>query len=152
VERKMVNSVLVLLCLGQVAVAGSQLSSEACASIAFSTNEIRLPRVSPYGWCKVDAVLDCHFSASCPYQVNVSFDGFVSQGGAVIGGENAALSVDGVSVPVGRRSVPWLISKEATPRGGISMPVKLGFSFRDLSRHAGGSYSGEITFTVFGSG
>jgi len=148
----MVKSVLILLCLGQVAVAGAQLSSESCASIAFSANEIRLPRVSPYGWCKVDAVLDCHFSASCPYQVNVSFDGFVGQDGAMIGEENAAFIIDGVSVPVGRRSVPWLISKEATPRGGISMPVKLGFHFRDLSRHAGGSYAGEITFTVFGSG
>lgn len=150
-ERKMVNSVLVLLCLGQVAAAGSQLFSETYASIAFSTNEIRLPRVSPYGWCKVDAVLDCHFFASCPYQVNVSFDGFVGENGAVIGGESTSLSVDGISVPVGRRSVPWLTSKESTPRGGIDMPVKIGFSFRDLSRHAGGSYNGEITFTVFGS-
>ena len=151
-ERKMVNSVLVLLCLGQAVFAGSQFSTEPYASIAFSTNEIRLPRVSPYGWCKVDAVLDCHFFSSCPYQVNVSFDGFVGQDGDVIGQETATVHVNGVSVPVGRHSVPLLMSKESTPRGGIDVPIKIGFSFRDLSRHAGGAYNGEITFTVFGSG
>jgi hypothetical protein len=152
VEIKMVNGVLAMLCLGQMAFAGSYLPAETYARIAFSTNEIRLPQISPYGWCKVDAALACHFFASCPYQVNVSFDGFIGQDGTVIGGENAAVQVNGVSVPVGRHSVPLFSSRESTPRGGIDMPIKIGFSFGDLSRHAGGTYNGEITFTVFGSG
>ncbi len=151
-ERKMMNSVLALLCFGQVAFAGSQLSSEAYASIAFSANEIRLPRVSPFGQCRVDAALDCHLFVSCAYQVNVSFDGFIGPNGAVIGRRSTAMHVNGVSIPVGGHSVPLFVSRESTPRGGIDLPLEIGFSFMDLSQCAGGTYSGEITFTVFGSG
>ena len=148
----MINGVLAVLCLGQMAFAGSSFPAETYARISFSANELRLSRISPYGWCKVDAVLACHFFASCPYQVNVSFDGFVGEDGTVIGGENAAVQVNGISVPVGRHSVPLFSSRESTPRDGIDVPIKIGFSFGDLSRHAGGAYNGEITFTVFGSG
>ena len=150
-ERLMMYRVLILLCMGQVAWAGSLLPSENYASIAFSTNEIRLPRLSPFGWCKVDASLDCHFYASGPYQVNVSCGPFVGETGAVIGGESAAVQVNGVSVPLGSRSVPLFLSDKSTPEGGIEIPLRIGFSFKDLSRYAGGTYSGDITFTVFGS-
>lgn len=147
----MTATVLAMLCFGQVAFAGSMFPAETCARIAFSTNEIKLPMVSPFGWSKVDAAFDCHFYANCPYQVNVSFGGFVHRDGTVIGGESAAVHVNGISVPVGGHSVPLFWSTKATPNNGIDVPMKIGFSFTDLSKHTGGAYSGEITFTVFGS-
>ncbi len=147
----MMNGVLAFLCFGQMVFAGSQHPAETYASIAFSTHEIRLPQVSPYGWCKVDAVFDCHFFANCPYQVNVSFGGFSGQDGTLIGGESTAVHVNGVSVPVGKHSVPLFLSGESTPGDGIDLPMRVGFSFGDLSRYGGGAYEGEITFTVFGS-
>jgi hypothetical protein len=83
--------------------------------------------------------------------VNVSFDRFVGQDGAVIGAETAAVQVNGIAVPMGNHSVPLLSSDESTPGTGIDIPLRIGFSFKDLSGYAGGTYSGEITFTVFGA-
>jgi len=152
VERKMMYSVLALLCFGQVIFAGPQPFAGTYASIAFSADEIRLPLVSPYGQCSVDVVLDCHFFASCPYQVNASFAGFTGLNGTVIGRQSTTVHINGVSIPVGGRSVPLFFSRESTPRDGIDVPLEIGFSFMNLSGYAGGAYSGEITLTVFGSG
>jgi len=118
-------------------------------SISIKPDQLNLGTISTRTPGSLPAKLEAHIIANCPHQVRASFAPFTQKCGRVsIRPKDMSVEINGVDVPIARRTVPIIRSVRATPKGGVDVPVDVKFSLANAVRYPAGPYEGALIFTV----
>jgi len=122
---------------------------EPFVNLSVKPEKVNIGIVPSRGRGGAEVELEAHIVANYPYQIKASFTPFKKlRSSTKIKPKHMSARINGSNVPIAGTAVPIIRSVEATPPGGINIPVNVNLSLENGMMYPAGMYKGDLIFTI----